>query len=255
VGRLRLLPHRRHRDGIAKCRASRSGRAMTGDFPTSADCGIASATACQRRARPTPFRARRSCRPSWSGADKASTPTQQQYEAWENDADAGWTAAPRRRHRRRKQQPTSEKLFFDYRPATKPEAVSTRTEPPSSPPAAARLQQRRPRPWIARPNTILVDSRAARIRKRACRPTSRSWPTRRSRSSRPRPPGFPGATPTPSPTRNLMREVLKHGGQGRQFGETSSASSPCPCSTRAGRQHRHPHPGVRAFGTQLRESR
>ena len=93
------------------------------------------------------------------------------------------------------------KLVFDYVAGYETQAAHPDGAPPSPPASSPSSATRTTADGSPGPTPSWWTASSSNPR-RACRPTSRSWPTCRLRSSRPRSAGAsPAATPTPSPTR------------------------------------------------------
>ena len=241
LGRLRLLADRRDRvRASSRCpRVPVADDAMTGEQPDLPRPLAAHPRAtCRRRAaRPTRSAASRSCPSELEGALHSLYGNYEKYyRRWEQNAEArarGHDAAGL--HRRLQQhQRLQARLRLDRRLGEGRCPTARRSLVPGQ---AAALQQRaRTAAGPRRPNTILVDSRAARVGRGDERRVQEDRGRARSRSSRPSTAQrFPGRDADDAHRRGPAARGDEHGrqaGQARRAGPVRRRRS--RCSPRAG---------------------
>ena len=162
---------------------------------------------------------------------------------------AGPTAGRRRCSSSSATTPTSASSSSTTSPATKQTRRTRTAQPivaPGKLPIFSNVEGNR---WLHRPNTILVDSEQLESGE-GMSPSSRSWPPRRSRSSRPSTaPRFPGRDAESLTDEDLMREVMNTVGKaGQARREHPVRRLRVDAHRGLGRQHRDAHPrrpGVR----------
>ena len=147
--------------------------------------------------------------------------------------------------------PTCRKLVFDWIAGWE-KTAARRHRRSSCPGNLAAVQQRRGRPLDRTgPNTILVDSRAARVRRGHERRLQEDRRRARSRSSRPSTaPRFPGRDADELTDEDLLREVMNTVGKPGKLGEHVRCVVSVSMLTEGWDANTVTHIlGVRAFGT------
>ena len=201
LGRLRLLADRRHRvrhrQGAARARRRRLDDRRAADLPRP----LAAHPRRPAEEGPQDRRGRRRAEAARRAARRAAQPLRQLREvlsrAGRHNADAQARGLTPPVFIVVCNNTNVSKLVFDYI-AGWDEAARPTAQTVVVPGSSAALQQRRATArWSARPNTILVDQRAARVRRGDERRLQEDRRRARSRSSRPSTaPAFPAATPT-----------------------------------------------------------